>query len=444
MSDLRIGRGLASHILLTLRLNFRSGRAVGYGYVMPVLFLIAFAGLFRGETPLLRHEMGQLLTITILGGACFGMPTAVVAERERGLWKRYHLLPAAPGLLLFGTLVARLALLVSAGVLQLLTARILYGTPFPVHPAQLAAAFLLVCGSFLGLGLLVTSLAGDVPSVQAMGQCLFLPMIILGGVGVPLAVLPAWAQRIAGFMPGRYAVEVLQRAYADSRGLQGLAFSIAALAVIGVAAGVAGSRLFRWDASRPRGRSTWVWTSGALLAWGAVGAAASLTGRLAPVSPGADSYGEVTEAQVGRITYDDLPGDNELATRLAPPFGDPADVARMSGFVAEMEGWPPGNLPDKGQAVRNLLSVASIADVTANLKEAEIARVTYNELRRRFDRATLINILAWIILSPEEGTVVTSAPELGLRRKPTEAIIRERNVLYARKFLGRILGKIRE
>ena len=131
-----IYRGLLRHFALTLRLNFRSRQAVIYGFVMPVLFLLAFAGIFRGDTPLLQHEMGQLLTITILGGACFGLPTAVVAERERGLWRRYRLLPAPMGGILLATLAARLVLLAAAALLQVVLARAIYGTPLPAAPTE--------------------------------------------------------------------------------------------------------------------------------------------------------------------------------------------------------------------------------------------------------------------------------------------------------------------
>jgi hypothetical protein len=267
---------------------------------------------------------------------------------------------------------------------------------------------------------------------------------MLGGVGVPLSVLPGWAQKIAGFMPGRYAVEVLQRCFADPRGLQGTGFSLTALVVIGAAAGAVGMRLFRWDGGRHVSRSAAVWVFVALLAWVAVGVAASLTGRLEPVEPGEDEYGAVTDAQIDQITYDDLPGDNELATRLAPPFKDSADAARMADFAAKLQAWAPGRVEDPGQAVRNLLCVAANADVTANPREAEIARVVFDQLRQRYDRGELVHILAWVILSPEEGSVVSRAPELGLRRQPSEAIIRERNTLYAKKLLGRLLGKITE
>ncbi|HXQ80604.1 MAG TPA: ABC transporter permease [Opitutaceae bacterium] len=443
MSRARVGRGLVRHFSLTLRLNFRSRQAILYGYLVPVLFLVAFGGIFRGDTPPLRHEMGMLLTIGVLGGACFGLPTALVSERERGLWRRYRLLPASTGSLLAATLLARLVLLASAALMQIVLARLIYGTPLPVNPAQELAAFLLVAFSFLGLGLLVAALADDVPAVQALGQCLFLPMIMLGGVGVPLAVLPAWAQEAAGFMPGRYAVEALQRGFSDPRGLHGAGFSLSALAVIGAAAGAAGARLFRWDAGRHTSRPAIAWVLAALLAWAAVGAAASMTGRLAPAGPGDDTYGSITEAQIEGITYDDLPGDNEFATRLAPPLAG-AGAEAMSGFAAALRAWAPGRDGDPAQCVRNLLSVASSADVTANTREAEIARVVFDLIRERYARGPLVRILAWIILHPDEGGVVARAPELGLERYPPESIIRERNALYAKKLMGRILGKIPE
>jgi ABC-type multidrug transport system permease subunit len=208
-------RGIFRHFLLCLELSLRSKQALVYGYAVPLLFLVAFGSVFRAENPALLGEMGQLLTITILGGACFGMPTSLVAERERGVWRRYRLLPVPTGGLVGGVLAARLVIVASAAALQVGAAHLAYGTPLPLHPVQAAAAVVLVTASFLGLGLIVAALSNDVPSVQALGQCIFLPMIMIGGVGIPLLALPAWAQDASGFMPGRYAVRVLELSYAD-------------------------------------------------------------------------------------------------------------------------------------------------------------------------------------------------------------------------------------
>jgi len=311
-----------------------------------------------------------------------------------------------------------------------------------IPPALLA--FLFVAVSFLGLGLLIAALANDVPAVQALGQCLFLPMIIIGGVGVPLGILPAWAQQVAGFMPGRYAVEVVQHAFSDPHGLRGSGFALLALAAIGASAGCIGIKLFRWDAGPRAGAPVRGWIAAALLTWVIVGAAALSTGRLQPVTAARDNYQAITDDQMNQITYDDLPGDNELATRLAPPFKNAREAGRVREIAIQLKTWPPGRLSDPAQSVRNLLSVAAIADVFADLREAEIGRLIFDELQARYGRDELRQILAWIIINPEAGTVVTGAPELGFKRGLPESIVRERCALYAKKYLGRLLGKIHD
>jgi ABC-type multidrug transport system permease subunit len=436
-------RGVFRHFLVTLDLNFRSKQAIVYGYLVPILFLVAFGSVFSAETPALLGEMGQLLTITILGGACFGMPTALVAERERGIWRRYRLLPVATSSLVLGVMAARVVIVATAALLQVALAHVLYHTPLPENPVQTAAGAFLVTASFLGLGLLIAALADDVPSVQAMGQCVFLPMIMIGGVGIPLVALPAWAQRMSGFMPGRYAVEVLQLGYAQSQGIWHARFALLALLVIGGAAAVVGSRLFRWDAGRNLGRGAWAWIAAALVAWVAVGAAAALTGRLEPVGSRSGGYQAITEEEIASVTYSNLPGDNEFVSRLAPPFRN-RGLDGVAAFAAKLREWPPGRDADVGQRVRNLLCVAGIADVSEDLHEGEVARLIFDRLRAELGDQRLCRVLAWIILYPQEGTAVTTAPELGLDRRFREDIIRERTVLYATKYLGRLRGQIRD
>ena len=433
---------LLRHFLLTVRLNFRSPAAVAYGYLMPVLFLVAFGTIFQTDTPPLQHELGQILTITLLGGACFGMPTALVAERERGVWRRYLLLPLHPSWLLLNVLLARLVLVAGATVLQLGLARLIYGTPLPVHPLELVVAFFCVMGALMGLGLIIAALAPDVPAVQGLGQCLFLPMILIGGVGVPLAALPTWARMVAAFMPGRYAVELLQSCTGSGLGLRGAGFSLMALLFMGAAAGLAGLRLFRGGAERASGQDGRGWLALALVAWIAVGVVACWTGR----SQSVDSdvvWEAVTDAQLAAISYADLPADTDIVTRVSRSFElEPAGASRVQEFSAALRHWAPAQVPDKAQAVRNLLSVASIADLAQDRREGEISRVVFNQLLADIPREQLRRILGWVILNPQGGSVVTDLHDLGIRRRPSESAIRLRNEIFARKLLGRMLGRL--
>ena len=431
--------GWMRHFLLTIFLNFCSPQAIVYGYLVPVFFLLAFGSVFRADSPPLQAHMGQILTITILGGACFGLPTAMVSEREQGIWRRYRLLPIPIPWLVLSAMIARMLIVASAVLIQIAIARAVYGTPLPIHAGVATIAFLFVTAAFLGIGFLIAALADNVPAVQALGQCIFLPMILIGGVGVPLTALPVWVQRIAGFMPGRYAVEVLQPCFDALNGLRGAGFRLGALGVIGLAAGVSGAKLFRWEAGARVGRPARWWVAAALFSWGAVGAVAWQTGRLKPVLPEAGAWTNITEAQIAEIRFDGLPGDDDLVARLAPPTLDPA---QNKGLAAKLGLWPQGKLDDAGQSIRNLVGIAAVADLCADPRESEIARLVLRQLNSGFGPAVARQALAWIILSPEDGGVLTKAPELGLFRHPPERLVRQRSVIYAEKYLGRLLGKI--
>ena len=263
-------------LAMALRLHFRNKLALIYSYLFPTLFLLAFWVLYRyDQVPLARH-IGELLTVTALGGACFGLPTSLVSERERGVWRRYRLAPVRTGQIVASTLVARYALLVLAAVLQLALAMAL-GMPLPRHPVELWLAFTAVAIAFLGLGMVIAMLANTVPAVQALGQCIFLPMLIIGGVAVPLASLPPWAQRVASYFPGRYAVDAIQSTVTGP-GLGAAGFSVAALLVIGAAGCLAGARMFRWDSQHRLATGAYGWLAVALAAWVGVGLAADARG----------------------------------------------------------------------------------------------------------------------------------------------------------------------
>ena len=266
--------GLLEQFAVSLRLYFRNKMGMFYGYMFPAIFLLAFRVLYRNEAvPMARH-MGQLLTVTVLGGACLGMPTTMVSERERGVWRRYRLTPVSTRSLVASGVVVRYFIVITAGLLQLALAMGI-GMPLPKHPMDLCLAFTFVAFAFLGLGLVIATMADNVPSVQALGQCIFLPMLIIGGVAVPLASLPDWALHVSAFFPGRYAVESLQACITGS-GAGAARFDFLALFVIGLAGCVAGGFMFRWDAQQrfaARGKG---WLIAVIGACAIVGGAAEL------------------------------------------------------------------------------------------------------------------------------------------------------------------------
>jgi ABC-type transport system involved in cytochrome c biogenesis permease component len=289
-------RGLISHCWNTLVLNCRNRQALIFGYVVPIFFLIAFASIFGKQGQPIVKTIAPLIVISILGGACFGLPINLVNERDRGVWRRYRLTPLSAGTFVSSTIISRLILVASSVLLQIALAMWLYNLPWPKQPLFIIPVFILITLAFIGIGLIIAGLANSIGAVQAMGQSLFLPMIMLGGVGVPYRMLPNWAHDISLFLPGRHAMELIERCYTHDFDWERAQWRVLTLAIIGLASLVAGWKLFRWEADERLRTSAWVWVGLAMCAWIAAGvlykyfpAYFAVPTDILPLTPGAPS-----------------------------------------------------------------------------------------------------------------------------------------------------------
>lgn len=451
--------GLWQHFLASLRLHFRNRLALVYGHVFPLIFLAVFFLLYRHErVPLLRH-LGELLTVTVLGGACFGLPTTLVGERERGVWRRYQLVPVSRWGLVASTLAARYVMILSAGLVQLAVA-FAVGMTSPAHPFALWVAFTLVTFALMGLGLVIAALADNVPAVQALGQCVFLPMLVIGGVAVSLASLPAWAQHISAFFPGRYAVEALQEAV-TGRGLSGMRFSALALALTGGAGIMAGTRLFRVDAQRRfAAQAHKAWLAAVFAAWAAAGLLAEARGRIAgrvddeatpakpveAVTPAARAvarWESISAKDVAALDFH-VPSDTGVVAPIAGPDEVPDDGvdSQIERVRRELPAWAPGLDGDDVQRVRALLCVAAVPDALQQPSERFLPEIVLQRLVQTEPKLNLIKILTWIAQHPDEGTIVDNINALGVPGAVGDPeLVRERVYLYAVKFVMRLTGR---
>jgi hypothetical protein len=328
--------GLLQHVRLGLALNFRNRMALIYGYLFPIIFLFSFWAIYRHDKVPLSLHLGELLTVTILGGACFGLPTALVSERERGVWRRYRATPVPAGSFVASTLMTRFLLLLTAALLQIALAMAI-GMPPPTRPLELFVAFTFASIAFLGLGMLIAMLANSVPAVQALGQCIFLPMLMIGGIAVRLSSLPDWALHASAFFPGRYAVQALQDCVTGD-GLKDARFELLALLLIGAAAGTAATQTFRWDKKPAPLKGKKRWLGAALGMWVLVGFLAELQGQVA-VAPLA------AEEEEGAGSLEDyLRSRPSPAPKTAPPKRrDAAPAAAPTAPTAEAApAAPPG------------------------------------------------------------------------------------------------------
>ena len=157
-----------------------------------------------------------------------------------------------------------------------------------------------------------------------------------------------------------------------------------------------------------------------------------------------EPYEAITQEQINSIEYDDAMEDRGFVAPLA------ADLTHMEGdmkkefdeWVAKLDDWQPGKVDEIGQRVRNWLCLATLGDVARGMYEAESPYVIFERLKKDIPKDKLIKATAWVILKPGEGKAITTAPDAGIDGEAAEETVRERTVLYAKKLLGRLLGKL--
>jgi len=491
-----------------LRLAARNRVALAYGYLFPLTFLVSFLVLYRREHPQLVRHMGELLTVAILSGACFGLPASLVSERERGVWRRYRIAPVSVGTLVMGTLLSR-AILISGAVLLQLGMAMTIGWWVPAHPFQLLLACSLATAALLGLGLVLASVAETVLAAQALGQCVFLPMLVIGGVAVQIENLPTWVLPVTAFLPGRYAVVAIQ-ACVNGDGLGALAFPVAALLVTAAAGCLIGSSLFRWENGARRLSIPRRFTiATALASWAIVGslaigrhelgprrveaaalrspvppplapsaspmvraeqpsslaavapakvekspsaAAADVEPRrrpaAVPTSPSSaadEPWRALTQFDFAALPIAQMPADDgdiaPIASDDQVPLGN--SMTLLERVVAALPAWKPGHTSDRVQRVRNYLLLLGVADYAQSPIERFLPSIVLAHMREEFPPGELAQLLCWVALHPDEGTVDALADpllvELGAGTLNHDEL-RTRTYYYGVKLTRRIVG----
>lgn len=497
MADIPFRPLLWANLLATLR----NPMALIYGWLFPLFFLVGFWALYGQDPVPLALHAGPFFTITILGSAAFGLPTQMVSEREAGLWRHYALTPAPRWRFVAALVLARALLLAGALIVQHWAARGLGMPPLP-HPVSTVLALATASLCFLCIGALIGNLAPNVPAVQALGQCIFLPMLIIGGVAVPLASLPEWALPLSNLLPGRHAVVAIQTAVTGT-GTRAAGFELAALTGHGLIALLAAVLLFRWEpaAPPPAGRRG-LWLLPLLALWLALAAVAQQRQRSVPAAPDTAPAGQVadylapvtsdaTRAMVAasspaappattpkasrpqaglrpaapataeapaalalraeppldldRIAFERLPADAGLVAPIAAEPPDEALASALARIRRQLERWPPATAGPPEQQVRTLLLIAAVPDLLQmDPLERHLPLLVEAELKQRFAADVLARLLFEAALHPDALSVAARSelPAIGLpAHAGPEAPLRGRVMLYAFKLLGRITGR---
>ena len=184
------------------------------GIVQPASFLLiaTLAGRARGGIDVDDAALGSAL-VAIWGATVWSSGAILRGERWQGTLAQILARPAGLGPVLLGKTLGttlRSAVFIAATVLVTAVA---LGDPVSIErPLPFLAALLAVLASALVLGVLLSTLFVLTRAAGRISEALMYPIFILGGLLVPLSLLPDWIRPLSTVVSLRWGGELLKAA----------------------------------------------------------------------------------------------------------------------------------------------------------------------------------------------------------------------------------------
>ena len=250
-----------------LRLATRDRAVIFFSYLFPFIFFFGLGGMLQAERAvgLATIVVTSVLVIGVLGNGLFGAGIRTVIDREAGILRRFKVTPITPLPVLTASLVTGWLLYLPNLVLMIFLSHVIWKVPFPSRPISLFIFLSVGVMTFRAIGLIVGAVANSTAESNILVQLLYMPMMFLSGATIPIAVLPAWAQVVAAFLPAFYLVNGIQGVLQREESIAANAVPLVALLVSLVVAMFVAKQLFRWDKEQTIRPAAKAWVAAVLL-----------------------------------------------------------------------------------------------------------------------------------------------------------------------------------
>jgi ABC transporter DrrB family efflux protein len=201
----------------TLRHYWRTPRLLVAAALQPILFLLVFQAVFKGEYEALKNLPyieyllpGILVQAVIFGSTQTGV--ALAEDMRLGVMDRFRTAPIASHAVLDGRITADAVRNTFVFVL-VAASGIVLGFRFHGSVPETLLAFLLVVSIGVAFSWVQAYLAlatRDVETMQVVGYIWVFPLTFLSSAFVPTKTMPDWLQKFAEHQPVTYVVDAVR------------------------------------------------------------------------------------------------------------------------------------------------------------------------------------------------------------------------------------------
>ena len=257
MSDVGLVAIQARYAVLA---TLRTPRAMIFGAIFPIIFLVLFNSLFTNGGPDTTKVAGHTVNVHAyftagliayaLALSCFSTPLmALTAQRERGQLKRQRGMPVPAWTFVAAQVLRSVAFAFAVGGIMIAIGITAYGVDLPAQTVPGFVIYLFLGTATLSaLGIAATALAKNEESAQPIGAFTVVMLSFVSGIFIPIDTLPNWLQEIGRIFPLYHLAQGLQTTVAENP--TGIALSgddVAVLAIWCLVGIRVATKNFKWE-----------------------------------------------------------------------------------------------------------------------------------------------------------------------------------------------------
>jgi len=191
-----------NHFLYEIRSGLRNKTLLIMYYFFPLFFYFMLSSVLSKVNPFFVNILiPTMISVSVMSGVLLGLPHSIAENRLNGIYKSYRVFGMTTFDILLAPLVSNFLHISLVCIIITFTGKYIFNAPFPAIWGNFIILYLLLIFALMSLGLFIGVIAPNSKLVIVLGQIIFLPSMLVGGVMIPANMLPEPLQVLANAFP---------------------------------------------------------------------------------------------------------------------------------------------------------------------------------------------------------------------------------------------------
>lgn len=250
------GAGVFAHQFRSDLARFwRNPQSRYFTLLLPIVFLVIFATIFKGTTVVDGRRIGittfyvpGIMALGIISATFVNLTQTIVTQRENGEFKRLRGTPLPASYVITSRAAVGVVVAIVMSAFLLALGAIAYGVKVPTTPILgLIVSVIVGAAAFACIAFAFSTVVRSEEAAPPAANLAVLPLYFISGVFVPEAQIPHFLRDVASVFPIRHLAHAMLKSFATTHGAGVSGVDLAVVAAWGIVAMALAARHFEWS-----------------------------------------------------------------------------------------------------------------------------------------------------------------------------------------------------